>query len=233
MKALFWKELGYYLKNPIGYIIITLFAVFANFLFVKDLFAIGNASMRAFFDLLPWLMIIFVPAISMRSLSEEKRANTLETLLTLPVSEVQIVLAKYFALLVLVAIALLLTISLPVSLAVVSTLYLPEVIMGYLGVMSVASVFISISMFFSSLTKNQVVAFLSSALSLFFLLVLNGDFASGLLPRSILDVITALSPYYYYQTFVKGLLDIRALFYFCSLTLLFLGLTVIDLEKRG
>src|SRR3990167_478658 len=128
MYTLYKKELGYYLNNPVGYIIVILFGVFANFLFVKDLFLIGTASMKPFFAFIPWLFLIFIPALSMRILSEEKRTNTLETLLTLQISETQIVIAKFLALLTIAAIGLVLTLSLPVSLAVLSGLYLPEAI---------------------------------------------------------------------------------------------------------
>ena len=75
MKALYKKEIQFYLNNPIGYIVIMLFAVFANFLFVKDIFIVGSASLRPFFDILPWLMMVFVPALTMRSLAEEKKNN--------------------------------------------------------------------------------------------------------------------------------------------------------------
>src|SRR3989344_5665671 len=108
MKNLYKKEIAYYLNNPIGYIVVILFAVFANFLFVKDIFVVGSASMRPFFSFLPWLFLVFVPALTMRILSEEKRVNTLEVLLTLPVSETQVVLAKFFALLTVAAVGLLL-----------------------------------------------------------------------------------------------------------------------------
>jgi len=91
MITLYKKELSYYLSNSVGYIILILFAGFANFLFVKDVFLLGSVSMRPFFSVIPWLFMIFVPAISMRSISEERRTNTIETLLTLPVSETQIV----------------------------------------------------------------------------------------------------------------------------------------------
>lgn len=233
MKALYWKELGSYLNNPLGYIVVILFAVFANFLFTRDIFAVGSASMRPFFDFLPWLMMIFIPALTMRSLSEEKRANTIETLLTLPISETQIVLAKFLALLTMVVIALALTLTLPVSLSFLSTMYLPEVIMGYIGAVALGALFVSISMLFSSLTKNQVVAFLTSVLALFFVIILSGDMLATIVPRAILDVLTVFSPTTHFYTFVKGLLDLRAVVYMISFTALFLGLTVIDLEKRG
>ncbi|MEO6508606.1 MAG: ABC transporter permease, partial [Patescibacteria group bacterium] len=125
MKTLFKKELNYYLNNPLGYIVVILFAVFANFIYIKDIFVIGQASMKAFLGSMPWLLMIFIPAIAMRSFSEEKRNNTLESLLTLPVSESEIVVSKFLALLTLLAIALLLTLGLPIGLVIKSGLYVP------------------------------------------------------------------------------------------------------------
>src|SRR4030042_2761353 len=133
MKYLYKKEINYYLNNPLGYIVVILFAVFANFLFVKDLFLVGSASMRSFFAILPWLLMIFIPALTMRILAEEKRTNTIEVLLTLPISETQIILAKFFALTTIVSLAFVLTIGLPVSLGFLTKMYLPEIFIGYLG----------------------------------------------------------------------------------------------------
>jgi ABC-2 type transport system permease protein len=233
MYTLYKKELNYYLNNPIGYIVIVLFAVFANFLFVKDLFIVGSASMRPFFNLLPWLLLVFIPTLSMRSLSEEKRANTLETLLTLPLSETQIVLSKFLSLFTITGIGLLLTMGLPVSLSLLTRLYLPEIIVGYLGVLSLSAFFISISMFFSSLTKNQVISFLISAIVLFGLLVVATDFTASVLPRFMQDAVSYFSPLYHLESFVKGMIDLRSLVYFFSGVVLFLFLTITDLEKRG
>ncbi len=126
MKTLYKKELSYYFNNPIGYIVMILFAVFANFLYVKDIFVIGSASMQPFFGILPWLLLIFIPALSMRILSEEKRTNTIEILLTLPVSETQIIISKFLALTTLLFVSLLLTFGLPVSLMFLTKIYLPE-----------------------------------------------------------------------------------------------------------
>lgn len=232
MKALYKKEVGYYLKNPIGYIVVVLFAVFSNFMYTKDMFAVGSASLRPFFDTLPWMFMIFIPALTMRSLSEEKRANTIETLLALPLSETQIIMAKFNALLTVVAIALGLTLTLPVTLTVVSKLYLPEILVGYLGALCMAALFIAISMFFSSQTKNQVVALLGSILFLFFVIMTASDFAASVIPRFLIDTLTFFSPTYYLESFNKGIVDIRALFYFISFSAVFLLLTVIDLEKR-
>jgi len=232
MFTLYKKELSCYFNNAIGYIIVGLFAVFANFLFVKDIFVSGTTSMRPFFSLLPWLLLIFIPAISMRILAEEKRVNTLEIILTLPVSETQIVLAKFFALLTLVLLGLFLTLGLPVSLAFLSKVYLPEILIGYLGVLLMAASLIAVALFFSSQTKNQVVAFLTSAITIFFLIVLSTDFLGSVLPKFLQDIFNYFGPVYHLQNFIKGVIDIRSLFYFLSLTLIFLFLTIVDLEKR-
>ena len=237
MFTLYKKELAYYLNNSIGYIVIVLFAIFANFLYVKDIFVVGSASMRPFFNILPWLLMVFVPALCMRSIAEEKRTNTIELLLTLPVSETQVVLAKYLALLTLTGVSFVLTMGLPVSLffltkSNLSNLYIPEILVGYVGSVLIASAFISLSLFFSSKTKNQVVAFLSSAVILFFLIIFSSDFASSVLPKALQDRLNYLSPVYHLQNFIKGLVDLRSLFYFLSFTVAFLFMTIIELEKR-
>ncbi len=238
MKALYKKELQFYLNNPIGYIVIILFAVFANFLFVKDIFVLGSASLRPFFDILPWLLMVFIPALTMRAISEEKKNNTLEVLLSLRISETQIVLSKFLALLTMVAIGLLLTVSLPFSLHFLtsnagSKVYIPEFLTGYLGILLLSASFIAISLFFSSQTKNQVVAFLGSVITLFFLVVSSTDFVAGVLPRFIYDFVTYISPVTQVSSFLKGVLDVRNIFYFLSSTAIFLLLTIIDLERRS
>ncbi|MBI3620071.1 ABC transporter permease subunit [Candidatus Roizmanbacteria bacterium] len=233
MQALFKKEIRYYLNNPIGYIILVLFAVFANFLFLKDIFLVGSASLRTFFNFLPWLWLVFIPAITMRSLAEEKRINTLETLLSLPVSETQIVLAKFTALSFLIFIGLGLTIVLPVSLFFLARLYLPEVLIAYVGVALMGMGFVAISLYSSTKTKNQVVAFLVSALVLFLLLVLASDFLSSVLPLRVQEIISYFSPVYQLQPFIKGVVDLRSVVYFISLICLFLFFTIIDLEQRA
>jgi ABC-2 type transport system permease protein len=235
MFNLYKKELNYYLNNPIGYIIIILFAVFTNFFYVKDIFAVGLASMRAFFAVIPWIFLIFINALGMRSVAEEKRTNTLEMLLSLPVSETQIIITKFLALLTVVVIGLVLTVGLPIGLILLKTkLYLSEVIIGYIGAVLLGSLYISIIMFFSSQTKNQVIALLLSILLTFLLLAAGSEnqFLSNVLPKQTQDILSYFSPIYHYENFIKGVIDFRSLFYFISGTGLFLFMTVVKLEKR-
>lgn len=233
MMALFKKELAYYFNNPIGYIVAILFSVFANFLFVKDLFLRGNSSMRPFFEILPWLFLVFLPALTMRIFAEEKRVNTIEVLLTLPVSETAIVVSKWLALLVFASFSLLLTLSLPATLMIIGKPYLPEIVVSYFGAFLFASGFVALSLFFSSLTKNQIIVFMTSVLTMFLLIVLGSEFLASILPRFLHELLAYFSPLYHYDNFLKGLVDFRSVAYFISLTVLFLFLSIINLEKRG
>ncbi|MCA9371536.1 ABC transporter permease subunit [Candidatus Woesebacteria bacterium] len=238
LKRLYKKELTYYLNNAVGYIVIVLFAVFANFLFVKDIFVVGEASMRPFFGIVPWLLIIFVPALCMRMFAEERRQNTLELLLSLPVSEIQILLAKFFAVLTLIAIALVLTLGLPVSLSILSSsagssVYFPEIITGYVGVIFMSAMFTAVSLFLSLKTHNQIVAFLSYVLVLFFLIIFSTDFVAGFLPRVVQTGLNYVSPVTQLDGFIKGVVDLRSFFYFVSVTTIMLFLSVIELERRS
>lgn len=232
IKPLFKKELAFYLNNPIGYITAILFAVFSNFLFIKDLFLKGDSSMRSFFEMAPWLLLIFIPALGMRVFAEEKRLNTIETLITLPIYETAIVLAKFFALVIFTFITLLLTISIPVTLAILGKIVLSEIIVSYIGVLFFSMGLIAISMYFSSTTKNQILAFLFSAVVGFLLMMVGSDFLSTVLPNFIQSWIGFLSPVYHFENFLKGVIDIRSIGYFISLSLTFIFLTIINLEKR-
>ncbi len=238
MKTLYKKELAFYLNNPIGYIAIILFGVFANFLFVKDIFLYGVASMRSFFEMIPWLLLIFVPALTMRSMAEERRTGTLDVLMSLPLSELQIVLAKFLSILTIVLIGLILTAGLPVSLyfltsQVGSRIYFPEILIGYVGVLLCAGLFTSIGLLYSSLTKNQMIAFLISAITFFFLLVFSGDFVAHLFPPTIQDILSYASPMTHMRGFDKGVVDLRSLYYFLSTIVIGIVLTTITIEKRN
>ncbi|PIQ73809.1 ABC transporter [Candidatus Roizmanbacteria bacterium CG11_big_fil_rev_8_21_14_0_20_36_8] len=237
MKALFKKELLFYFNSPLGYISIVLFGVFANFMFVKDIFVYGSASLRPFFEIVPWLFMIFIPALTMRLIAEEKRTNTIEVLMSMPISEMQIVISKWLSTVLMVGVGLILTMGLPISMYLLTKqvgvrLYLPEVFVGYFGLILLASAYISISLFFSSITKNQIVAFLTSALVIFFLMIFSTDFAASILPKLLQNYLNYLSPTTQLDSLIKGVLDLRSIFYFVSVDALFIFLTVIGLENR-
>jgi ABC-2 type transport system permease protein len=239
MKAILKKELTQFFSSPYGYIVLVVFGLFANFMFVKDIFVIGVVSMQQFFSFIPWILMVFVPALAMRSISEEKRLNTIEILRSLPLSETEIVFGKYLGLMISSIVGLLLTIGLPISLSVISGegagsgVHWPEVIVGYIGVLMYIFMAQAIAVFFSSLTSNQVVAFLLSAVTLFFVNMIGSEFLATVLPKFVQDFLVVLSPTYHLTNFANGVLDFRSIFYFISVSSVFVFLTIIDLEKRS
>lgn len=232
MKSIYKKELGHFFNNPLGFIVIVLFALFSNFLFIKDIFTVGSASLRPFFITTAWLMTLFIPALTMRSFAEEKRTNTLETLLSLPVREWDIVYGKRLAIMTVATIALTLTLGLPIALSFIANLYFPEILIGYIGLVLMIAAFSAISMFFSLKTNNQIVAFFISAIVLFILVSFSSDFVASFIPRSIVDPLVFLLPTTHLDSFIKGILDLRSIVYFLLLSGLFTYIAASELEER-
>lgn len=232
MKHLYKKELLHYLNSPVGYTVPIVFALFLGYLFIKDVFVVGSASLKPFFGVAPWLLFILIPAISMKSISEEKQNNTIEVLMTLPISESRIVLAKLLSLLTIISITIALTLSIPLTLGMISNLYLPEIAMGYVGLILISLLYLSFSLYISSRTTSQIASFAISVVSLFLLTTISSDFLANILPKTVQDVLIFASPLLHLENFTKGVLDLRSLSYFLFLIVLFFGLTVKELQKR-
>lgn len=230
------KELHQFFSNLTGYIAIILFLLVNGlFLFVlkdSNIFDFGYASLDQFFELAPWILVFLVPAITMRSLSEEIKTGTFEILRTRPLTFRQIVLGKYASILIVLLFVIVPTF---IYLFTIQTLSATGTIDGggitgsYIGLFLLAAVFAAISLCCSSFTANAVVAFLISA---FACLVLYFGFNA----LSKLPVFTGGADYYiemigidfHYRSVSRGLLDTRDLIYFISLIVLFLLIT----EKR-
>ena len=232
MKALYKKELMQLLNSPVGYSVPIVFALFLGYLFIKDVFVVGSASLKPFFSVAPWLLFILIPALSMRSISEEKRTNTIEILLTLPLSEGTIALAKLLSLFTIIAITLGLTLSIPLVLGFISALYVPEIIVGYVGLLLLSLLYLSFSLFVSSRVSNQIASFAISVIILFLMTTLSSDFLANILPKAVQDILLFGSPLLHLDNFVKGVVDLRSLSYFILLIVLFFKLTVTELQKR-
>ena len=233
MKALYKKELMQLLNSPVGYSVPIVFALFLGYLFIKDVFVVGSASLKPFFSVAPWLLFILIPAFSMRSISEEKRTNTIEVLLTLPLSEGTIALAKLLSLFTITTITLGLTLSIPFVLGFISPLYIPEIIVGYVGLLLLSLLYLSFSLFISSRISNQIASFAISVIVLFLMTTLSSDFLANILPKAVQDILLFGSPLLHLDNFVKGVVDLRSLSYFILLIVLFFKLTVIELQKRA
>ncbi len=233
MREVYKKEIGQMLGSPAGYIAPALFALFLGYMFVKDVFVIGSASLRAFFGVAPWLLFIYIPALAMRSLSEEKRTNTLEVLLTLPISERGIIAGKLFALSMITAVSWGLTLSVPLVLGSLTNISVLESLIGYVGVFLFSVMYISFSLYVSSRIPNQIASFLVSSIVLFFVTTLSSDFLANILPKVVQDFLLIVSPTLHLDNFSKGVIDFRSLAYFFGLTYLFYELTVAELAKRS
>lgn len=232
IKTITRKEFGDFFDNSMGYIIGFLFALFVNFMFMKDLFIRGDASMRPFFELVPWVMLFFVPAITMRMFSEEKKSKTLDVLLTLPIKEKEIVIGKYIGALLVVGVCLLATLSVPIGLIIVAKISFLEIFISYVGVWLLATVFVGVGVLVSSHTENQVVAYLGTILILFFLMFLGEDLVTSVIGQFLASYLTILSPLFHLRSLFRGIIDLRNLVYFGTLAFLTIALTTQNLKKR-
>lgn len=234
------KELNQFFSNLTGYIAIVMFLLINGiFLFVlpeSSIFEFGYASLDKFFSLAPWVLMFLVPAVAMRSLSDEFKAGTFEILKTRPLSAKQIVLGKFFSILLILAFVIVPTFIYIITiktLSVSGSIDSGGISGSYLGLFLLAAVFAAISLCCSSLTGNAVVAFLISAFSC--LLLYFGFNALSKLPFLVNGpdyYVEMLGIDFHYRSISRGVLDSRDLVYFVSVIFLFLTGTVKNLHKK-
>ncbi len=219
------RELGSFFDSLLAYIMIVAFLGFTGFftwLYGQgDVFFRGEASMSTFFGVAYWTLFFFIPALTMKLVAEEKSSGTLEFILTKPVTDWQFVGGKFLAVFLLIAISLALTLPYYITIATLGPIDHGAVWSGYLGTLLMSMVYISIGIFASSLSSNQIVSFLLALLMGIFFHLLFGMVAQNFqgLPG---NVINWLSVSTHYQSIVRGVIDSKDLIFFASLT--FLGL---------
>jgi len=222
------KELKGYFNSPIAYIVAGVFLSSMTLLYF--LFngprATTIADLRGYFDFLPFVFIIIIPAITMRSWAEERRAGTEELLFTLPLREHELVLGKFVATFVLVSGMLLLTLVVPISLSFLGDFDAGQLVGQYLGAFFLGMACVSVGLFMSALTKNQIVAFLATALVLFALVAANFLNSLVSLPDFLTRLVNLVSFRFHYETLGKGLIATVDLMYFVIMSALFLFLNV-------
>ena len=241
MITLYKKEISIFFSTIIGYLIIGLFLLISSLILWHDISEINildnaYASMDSFFSIAPLIFLLFIPSVSMRVFSEEFNTGTIETLITKPISSFEIVTAKFFAVLSLVIIAILPTITYVISIyflgETTGNLDLAAVVGSYIGLLLLSSIFASISVYASSLSSNQIVAFiLAIIMSSFFFF--GFDILSQLPYLQIVDLILQkIGISYHYNMMSKGLLKVSDLVYFMSVSLLFIKLTVVVIKNK-
>jgi len=219
--------------SPIGYVVIALSLLGVGAFFFRDYWTINRATLYPLFTWLPWAFTFFViPAITMRLLSEEKRTGTLELLITMPVRDREVVLGKFLATLGLVGVLLLLTATYPLLIKwrIAPGLDSGPIFVGYVGMLLHAAAGIAIGLFFSSITENQIVAFMLTAVVLLALFAV--DYLGAAVGGTLGDIFAFVSFQRRLAPFGRGLLDLRNVVYFLSIAAFFLMLTTRQLESR-
>lgn len=224
------RELGAYFTGAVGYIVIGLFLLISGFLFFNVFFLENRAELRRFFSTLPVLFAFFIPAVTMRLFAEERKSGSLETLMTLPVSSVDVVMGKFWASLAFTSVMIAPTLVYALTASLFGSLDAAPVVCGYLGAIFLAAAFCSVGLFASASTKNQIVAFFIGW-ALCILLALIDQFLL-FLPARLANFLGYLSAGSHFTSVSRGIVDSRDLVYFVSLTAVFLTLTVKTIDSR-
>jgi ABC-2 type transport system permease protein len=228
------KELRSYFNSTIAYIFMVVFLVLTALLFfeLQKFFVIGQATLRDFFGLVPIVMLFFVPAISMRMWAEERKLGTLETLMTLPVRDWEVVVGKFLAGLLFLLITLALTFPLPVTVASLGQPDAGAIFCGYLGLALLGAAYLAIGLWISSLTENQIVAFITSAVVCLILFIIGVDIFPTAVPDWLVPFCKGIALGSRFSSIERGVIDLRDVIYYLSIIGFFLFLNVRSVELR-
>lgn len=229
---LFKKELMGYFNSPIAYVFIAVFLIVGNWLFMNSFFIIGQASLRNYFAFLPWIFLFLAPAVTMRLWAEEKKSGTIEFLLTLPLTAWQIVWGKFLAALIFMLIALALSLSLPISLSMLGNLDWGATIGSYLGALFLAGSYLALGLFISSLTKNQIIAFIISLVASFLFFIVGADFVVASAPQLLQPVMNFFGLSSHFYNIAKGVIDTKDIIYYLSFIFIFLWLNAQTITEK-
>jgi len=228
------RELGAYFNSLMAYMLLILFLGFSGFftwIYGNDIFFIKQATLMPFFSIAFWTLFFLIPALTMRLFSEENRMGTLKLLLTKPVSDIQVILGKYLATLILVVIALALTLPYLITLANIGNVDYGQVASAYLALILFSSMYISIGLLTSSFTKNQIVSVLIALAIGVFFQILFGMLANSS-PGFLGGLLDYLSVNSHFDSMIRGVVDSRDLIYFIGFTFLGLLFTEIMLLRK-
>jgi len=232
------RELAGYFATPVAYVFIVIFLVMCGVFtfYLGNFYDRGVADLNPFFQFHPWLYLFLVPAISMRLWAEERKSGTVELLLTLPITLAQAVIGKFLAAWLFIGIALALTFPIWITVNYLGDPDNGAILAAYVGSFLMAGGYLAIGSGMSSLTRNQVVAFILSVVVCFAFL-LSGlpmvtDLFSGWAPQALLDAIASLSFLAHFSDIAKGVIDLRDLVYFALVIAFWLAASMIILELK-
>ena len=231
LKAVYFKELKSYFNSPMAYIFLVVFAIINGYFFTRTFFLFNQSDMRSLFNIIPLVYLFFIPAVTMSLIAREKNLGTMEVISTLPLKDIDFVAGKFLAAFSLVVAGLLVTLIHFITLIQVGTnVDYGAVFTGYLGLALAGAVYSSVGTFASSITDNQVVAFIIGIfiVLVFFLM----DKMLMFVPVYLTGIIQYLSVDYHLSNISRGVIDSRNLVYFASVVGFFLFMTVRILEIR-
>ena len=230
------RELASYFNSPIAYIFLFVFLGLTGFLFMTQFFLVALADMRAFFNILPMILAVFLPAVAMRLWAEEKKGNTYEMLLTFPMRPHDLVLGKFLASVLFYGTALLATVPIPIMLSIVGHPDPGPIVGGYLGAALLGAFFLAIGIFVSGLCRDQIVAFIVAMLGCFGFFLLGTQFTASSIDGWVPGVGTMLRNYVgmtsHFASFQRGVVDLRDVLYFVVGIALFLVLNGFWIDGR-
>jgi len=218
------REIRSYFDHPTAYILVIAFLALGLFLMFRTVYAQRIATMRPLFDLLPWLFAVFVPAITMRSLAEERRGRTLEWLMAQPLSERDVILGKFLGDWIFVLLALAATVPTAIGILIASDADPGIMLAQYVGAALLGAQMVAIGVWASSVTRNQITAFILAAAVSFTLLLIGLPVVQVGLPPLISGALARLSVVGHFDNVARGVIDLRDVIYFVSVSALFLTL---------
>ncbi len=227
------REFKNYLISPLGYVFTGLLLLVANWMFLGDLFVMGQANMSPYWSVLVFLFSLFIPAISMGLVADEKKNGTWETILSLPVSENEMILGKFFGSTMYIIFSVLLSIPIAATLFIFGSPDIGVILGGYIGVLLLAMAYLSLGIFMSCLSNQSIVGFLGATV----FLVLNNFLGQGSflmkIPGGLRFIVGGLSLSWRSAKFSLGLIEAGDLLFFVSFVFIFLTLSVLSLKARN
>ena len=230
IKTIFLKEFRYYFNSPIAYIVIVVFLLLNGFFFSTSLFLNNQATIAGFVNNVPLFFLFFIPAITMRLFAEEVKSGTIEILTTLPIKDYEIVTGKYLAAFALMVVGFLLSLIHPITLSFIGNIDIGRIFGSYLGLLLLGASFISIGLFTSSFTKNQIVAFISSLFICFAFFIIGKVLI--IFPALLRPLFEFLSIDSHFNNIAKGIIDSRDLIYYFSIIGFFFLMTLYLVGSR-
>ena len=237
------RELGAYFTSPIGYIVIIAFLAISVGLFTSTFFAFPVADMRGYFDYLPVMLCVLIPAITMRTWAEDRKENTWEMLLTFPMKAWELVLGKFFAAFIFLCVTLACTLTIPIMLVSLGNPDPGPIVSGYIGTLLLGAFFLSLGIFFSGFCKDQIVAFVVTLLACFVLYLLGTNFIAAYINNLVTEgsafaglgvfLMTVLGVLDHFDAFTRGVVELGDVLFFAAWTVLFLGLNILYIDGRS